>query len=56
MIFDVIDESTLSISDTALLYLNLPPNLLTSIEREYCVRAFEMPVLRTCGVSFKFVL
>ena len=54
MIFEVIDESTLSIKDTALLYLNLPPNLLTSIDREYCVRAFEMPVFKFSGLEIYY--
>ena len=35
VMFDVIDASTLSIKLTALLYLNLPPNLFTSIDLEY---------------------
>ena len=56
MIFDVIDESTESIRVTALLYLNLPPNLLTSIDLEYCVSAFEMLVFKLSGSLLKFVL
>ena len=56
VILDVIASSTESKTDKSFEYLNLPPNLLTSIEREYCVRAFETPVLRLSGSSFKLVL
>ena len=49
VMFDVIDASTLSINDNDLLYLNLPPNLFTSIDLEYCVKVFDMLVFKSFG-------
>ena len=54
--FEVIEELTSSIKPTALLYLNLPPNLFTSIDLEYCVSAFETPVFKFSASVVKFVL
>ena len=56
VIFDVIEESVLSITEIILEYLNLPPNLFNSFDPLYCITEFTMFDRKVSEFPVKLVL